>query len=801
MKIKKILKKFRNIIKMEYFNRINYINYYRKLSIDSKCIFLESQNARNLNGNIYYIAKELNNNEEYNDYKIYFSIDSKKYKQTKLFLKSKNMNRIILIKARSKLYFKLLASAKYLITDTSFTPSFIKKEGQVVFNTWHGTPLKTLGKKVNNEYHDLGNIQKNLVMSDYLLYPNEYMMEHMIEDYMLENIATGKVILAGYPRNEVFFDEELKERVRKEQKLEGKQVIAYMPTWRGTVSKIAQEEQEIIQNYLEKLDKNMKEEQILYVNLHPFVGESIDYSKFKHVKRFPKCYETYEFLSIADCLITDYSSVFFDFANTHKKIILFTYDEEEYFEERGLYIPLNSLPFPKVKTIEELIKEINSPIGYEDKKFMETYCKYDDIDVSKKLCQKVILNKETNLEYREIKNNGKENIMIFPGNLVANGITKSLINLLNNIDLNKRNYFVTYDTSKIGKNKGVIRELPEGVNYIPIKGKMNLSIYEKLILLLYKKRLIKDNKYIQTMKPAYEDEIKRIYGNIPFSTIIQFNGYDYRKILLYSVFKCNKVIYFHNDMYSEATKKKNTRLKMLQYACEAYDKVALVTEDLKESTSKIADIKDKIYVSNNIINYKNVLELAEREVEFDEKTESTVTVEELKDILKSDYKKFINIGRFSKEKGHGRLIEAFEEFWKNNKESYLIIIGGYGSQFEQTLERAKSTSCSNNIIIIKYVSNPYAILKRCDYFILPSLYEGFGLVITEADILGKPVVSTDITGPRNFMKKHGGTLVEDSQKGVYNGLEMLAEGKVTPMNVDYEKYNQTAISQFEELLK
>ena len=95
--------------------------------------------------------------------------------------------------------------------------------------------------------------------------------------------------------------------------------------------------------------------------------------------------------------------------------------------------------------------------------------------------------------------------------------------------------------------------------------------------------------------------------------------------------------------------------------------------------------------------------------------------------------------------------------------------------------------------------NPYNLLAKCDYFILSSLYEGFGLVIAEADIVGLPVISTDIDGPRTFMKKHGGTLVENSEDGILDGMRLLAEGKIKPMNVDYEKYNDEVRAQFDSL--
>ena len=91
--------------------------------------------------------------------------------------------------------------------------------------------------------------------------------------------------------------------------------------------------------------------------------------------------------------------------------------------------------------------------------------------------------------------------------------------------------------------------------------------------------------------------------------------------------------------------------------------------------------------------------------------------------------------------------------------------------------------------------NPFPLLKQCDGFVLSSLHEGFGLVLAEADILGVPVVSTEIPGPTGFMKKHGGLLVENSQDGVYDGICRLYRGEVKVLGVDYEEYNRRAVAE------
>lgn len=801
--MKKFLKKVKKVNR-NYIIQCNYIKYYRKLNIKNNIIFLEAQQGNTLNGNIYYILKELSENDEYRKFDIYVAIRETKMNMYENFLKLHNIENVKIIRWYGKKYFKILASAHYLITDTSFSPKFIKKQGQIILNTWHGIPLKTLGKKISNEFHDIGNVQRNIIMSDYFLTPNKFMMKHIIEDYMLENIAKNtKFLLMGYPRNEIFFDKEFSDNIKQEYNLQDKEIYIYMPTWRGTVRGLETQVQlAYINYYLLEIDKNLKENQIMYVNLHPFISRRINYRMFKHIKPFPKKYETYQFLSIADCLITDYSSVFFDFAVTRKKIILFTYDKEEYLIDRGLYLDIDKLPFVKTSKIEELISELNLTKKYNEEDFIKEYCKYENSKATKKICEKVILGKNKNVKEENVKSDKKENVLIYTGNLAKNGITASLKNLLNNIDINKRNYYLTFYSAIVEKNKETLKQFPENIKYIPIKGKMNTTLFGKAITYFYNEGIIPSKLYIRLSKKDFQDEIKRIYPENIFDHIIHFSGYEKRRIILYSLMPKKKTIYVHSDMNKEIKTRKIQKKDLLKYAYKKYDKISLVSEGLLKSTCEIGDIKEKYFECENLIDYNKVLEESKKEIEFDMNTVLNIEKEEFLDIINNkEIKKFITIGRFSKEKGHDRLINAFYKLWQDNKDIFLIIIGGHGNCYNQIINKIKELECANNIIIIKSLSNPYAVLKKCDYFILPSFYEGFGIVIAEADILNKPVICTDIDGPRKFMKDNKGTIVENNEEGIYNGLKLLLDNKVKLMNVDYDKYNKEAMNQFEKMLK
>ena len=93
-----------------------------------------------------------------------------------------------------------------------------------------------------------------------------------------------------------------------------------------------------------------------------------------------------------------------------------------------------------------------------------------------------------------------------------------------------------------------------------------------------------------------------------------------------------------------------------------------------------------------------------------------------------------------------------------------------------------------------------AVLKRRIRHIFLINLTGFGLVLVEADILGLRVISTDIPGPRGFMRKHGGVMVENSENGILKGMHMLHDGQVEKLTVDYAQYNREAVQEFESVL-
>ena len=100
-----------------------------------------------------------------------------------------------------------------------------------------------------------------------------------------------------------------------------------MPIRRGSSGNPDAKAEAYLQYYLYQLDKHLRDDEILYLKIHPSARKNIKFNTFTHIKNCPQNYVTYDVLNCGDVLVTDYSSIMYDFALTRKKIVLFTFDE------------------------------------------------------------------------------------------------------------------------------------------------------------------------------------------------------------------------------------------------------------------------------------------------------------------------------------------------------------------------------------------------------------------------------------------------------------------------------------------
>ena len=806
-KIQQEYKNARRKVGPGYFRLKKYFTFIETLPVDAGTVLIESKMGKELEWNLIGLLGELADTPYKERFQVWVAVTEDVQEKREKFIERRKMENVRVVLRESEEYYRLLATAGFLLNDSEFPAVFIKREGQKYMKLWDVTPIRATGKSKKKGFGMIGNQQKNFFAADYLFFSNEFALQEVQRDYMLENIATSKALISGYPRNEILFNEEKRAKIREKYGMDQFQTYFYSPVRRvetDTVALKAQREQMIEQ--LWELDKLLSDHQKVYAKVQQEMADLIDWGGMQHVVKAPGGYSTYEFLGSVDGLITDYSSIMLDYAVTRRPIFLFQYDKAQYMQNNSFAVQLEEFPFPQVEKVQELADALTTERNYDDSAFLQRFCPKEQPGVAKAICAKFFLEEDSPLvEIKDIADNGKKNVAVFGGDFRQNGITTSLINLLNSLDRSKFNYIILYKLDTLRGRQNSLKNLPEDVSYMGFYHVRSLSMIDTL---LCKLPFYPYSKKSRLLKKQAMHDVNRIFRGCRIDKVIQFNGYVDDVIRLFEHMPCSSTIYVHNDMEQEIRTKGNADRNTLASAYLHYDSVAAVTPDLIPGIEKLAlrqaknsEEKPNVRVVKNIINYQRVLENAELELKFDEETLLNADEAYVRDLLDSSAKKFITIGRFSKEKGHFRLIETFEKIYEENPDTCLFILGGYGDLYEATVKKAAASKAASRIIVIYYMSNPFPLLKKCDYLVLSSFYEGFGLVLAEADMLGVRCISTKVVGPSMFLEQYGGYLMENSKEGILQGMRDCLAGKVPErLSIDYEQYNREAVEQFESLI-
>ncbi|MBS4173527.1 glycosyltransferase [Bacillus sp. FJAT-49736] len=804
--------------------RVLYTKYLEKKPLKEKTILYESYHGQSMTGNPYAVFKYLINNEKYKDYVHVWVVQD----DTVIHEKYKHIRNVKFVRKESNQYIIYLATAKYLINDTTFPYYFQKRKDQIYANIWHGTPLKTMGIHIKNRgYTDHKNIQRNFLFTDFMVNPNKFTAEKLLHSHDVYSIFNGKILDSGYPRVDLMVHAN-KEEMRNILSVPSeKKVILYAPTWRGKLGSEKDESEKLLKD-MNLLKEHISDEYIILLKSHYYAYKFFEEQGLADLC-VPNKLDTNEVLSIVDILITDYSSIFFDFLPSKKPIIFYAYDEEQYQRERGTYIPMDQLPGPLCHHLAEVADSINHiklikdrfRIKYEE--FLEEFCYHDDGKATARFVETVLEGKQSDNLMQTLSN--KTKILIYGGGFLNNGITSSVINLLNAIDYD--HYDVTImdfsDNNKPEKWKN-IEKLNKNIHFIHRMGTWNATLLEWYRHALILRRGI----YTATMQrivpiKMYKRELERIIGNTSYDIGIDFSGYSpfWASIIAFGDFK-KKSIYLHNDMGQEINKKVNNKyphrqnLKVIFSLYNFFDNVVsvskLTNEQNKKSLQKVVkNIEDRMkYVINNI-DYEQILTQKEEfseefvikfkdknymlSVHNDNHNHLELTGYQMPD--ENDIN-FINIGRLSPEKDHAKLIAAFSHIAANHPKAKLFIVGD-GDLKTSLLELVKNLKLEEKVTFTGQISNPYALLHKCDCFVLSSNHEGQPMVLLEALTLGKPVIVTDIPGSRSVIEGGHGLIVENSIKGLIDGMEHFINGKeLLERQFDYVSYRQEAMKMFYE---
>lgn len=395
----------------KFVKRIYYYYYFISKKGDNKVIVFESFMGRSYSDSPKYIYEYMKSNKKYKEYKFVWFF---KNPSTYFYLKD---DRTTIVKYNSKMYYKYYAQAKYWITNSRIPEVIIKKKKQIYVQCWHGTPLKKLGFDITVEGGNAMNTLKDIRRKytedakryTYMISPSKFCTEKFTSAFNLKKLHEDNIILEhGYPRNDflVNFKESSVNKIKNELNIpKTKKVILYAPTWRDN-----QHTSGVGYTYKTEVDfdylqKELGNDYIILFRAHYFVANNFDFDKYKgFIYDVSKYDDVNHLYIISDMLITDYSSVFFDYSILKRPIIFYMYDLEEYKTKlRDFYIDFKELPGNIVEKEKDLIKEIKKCNNFKyDKKYEEFNKKFTYLEngkASKKVVEVIFDEERENFKY------------------------------------------------------------------------------------------------------------------------------------------------------------------------------------------------------------------------------------------------------------------------------------------------------------------------------------------------------------------------------------------------------------------
>ncbi len=790
------------------FNKRNKVNFYNKnlsKAIFDKYIFIESLLGHDIGSELLYAAKNILENY---DHKLIIVTENKKSSKARLSYEKYN-DRIIFVKPKTYLYSKYLARCKFLLNDTTFKWYFKKRPEQVYFNTWHGVPIKALGRYIrSSQLHSINNVKKNFEFADRVIVNSNYLQKMLKGSYRLNHNATFL--------NKKFYKYS---NILKNKNDSNKRIISFFYTWLEGEFELEKLLDKImyIDNILYDFPLREKNDEF-YISLHHFVYNKRLIRKIKKklkvIKIMPEDMSSDDLIDISDTIITDYSSVLFDATLKDKKAILDWSNEKEYESIRGIIGEFKeNNPFTPYENIKDSIKAIYKPdqVSQNEKELFNKHFLSEEFSNSEYWIDDFI-NYEKDIKKKKDRDDW---ILFYPGRLSINGLTSSAISTIETLLSQGKKVSIWIpsfikDISILSKT-GFLKNENVEILLTSAESK-NKTFIEKIALTFVKKNWKTPNFLYKVVEKYYEKEKDKIFGNSTFSKAIHFTGYE---IMVAEIFKHinakEKIIYVHNDMVEEYKKRKNFKRKSIYSAYYSFDKIICVSEFLRDLLlNKSKAYKDNeskfLFINNPLSEAIFKINNENDEINKPEKKEGNFEVFKSK-LFDQECFKIINVGRFSKEKNQKFLVREYENFRKNNPgiNSILILVGSQrklNKRYHDSLRRrVERSSYAHDIYRFENI-NVYSLLKHCSLFALPSTHEGFPIATLEAHFSGLDILFTNLPGNIEQKEKYGiGEIFEmndsiDFQvklKSFYNNF------KKEKTNNSLKGYNQKISKQLQDV--
>ncbi|MGO1699888.1 MAG: CDP-glycerol glycerophosphotransferase family protein [Canibacter sp.] len=769
-----------------------YLELVESAKLDENLVFIESFLGRRVSCNPLALLREALCSAETAHLRFVVSVQ----KDTSVPEDILRNKRVSFVLRNSYGYLRALATAKFLINNTTFPRYFTRKDGQRYLNTWHGIPWKTLGKDISDQAFSYGNVVRNMLIATDLTFPDKHSQNVLINRQGIGGLCTANQTVTGSPRLDRVIrpEQDILLKIRTEI-LTGcnssKGIVLYAPTWRDWAEKLdnpAKEFIEIVNVVSEQLP-----EYTIAVRGHHFLESALDeLHGLQNVRVVPPQFDTNDLLPACDYLISDYSSVIFDFAVLGRPILKITHDEAKYRAERGLYFGSESIPGETCNSLEFLPKALKTLVSTPPQDYTSFgFSSFEDGYAASRIWKMLL----ENLPTREESSSAK--LLLSVSGLNPNGITRSLRNLVHNLSSFDLEIHV-FSYAEVFRNPAVaetVEELGKSVNLLIDVGG-NYGTKQEIGLQNY---FNVAEAYAPISRSSIQAsqmnrEFHRRFGDADFDAVIEFDGYNpgrTRLLMLGSRAK-RKIHVLHNDFFQEATKR-FPKLKAAMRTLTEADVIASVSVRVMHENIKFLETfgvsESNHMLLRNTLNVQSILKQSHAPLSA-----------EFIDHFRGPRKHIVVSGRLSPEKNHFEFVEAFASLDTGTRNSLDVLILGDGPLRSALQTKIAQHHLQKHISLAGFQGNPYPFVRAADAFFLPSNYEGQPIVLLEALTIATPVIATDIPGSRSVLRNGElGTLVEKSHRGIAEGLKLIAKGLPSMLLFEAEKYNDEVVDDFLEL--
>ncbi|MFV0634390.1 CDP-glycerol glycerophosphotransferase family protein [Demequina sp.] len=739
--------------------------------------------------------------------------------------------RVRFITYRSDEYTRELSRSRYVVNNSTWPRWFVKREGQVSVNTWHGTPLKRMGFDQPEGVRGASNTLRAFLQADYLIAPNRFTADTMFRGaYRLDGIYGGAILETGYPRADIqtrlAHDPAAARQWLSERGVTapaGARTVLIAPTWKGETFQRPVDDADDWATLVAQLQERLGDGYFVMVKLHQAVAGPARHIPSLRGRLVGTEVSTNGVLAATDLLVTDFSSLFFDYLSLRRPIVFHMPDQADYTASRGTYLDPEDLPGPRTTTLDELAAALVAaatadPVALEWSQRVDQaadlYAAHDDGAASARVADVVFRDADpTSHQVPCIAADQRPRLLIHVGGLLSNGITTSAMNLLSGLDYDRFDVSLTYRAptnaarwAELAKADPRARPIEIGLNiaedgWQPRRKRAGRALPPE------------STHTLESIRTTFGTEWRRTFGTAQFDHIVDFSGYS---PLTAALMLCGNAkshsIWLHNDLVADRERMVDGHMPHWDSLGQTfelyplYDHLVSVSPALRDiNRERLARYApaEAFTASVNTIDFERVMSLrsqVEAEREALSMAESPADAEHAaarRAMLATHdgMTTFATVGRVSPEKNHERLIRAFAQVAHERADVRLALLGN-GALVPHLQEVAQDSGIADRVLFLGHTSNPFVYLDRADCFVLSSDYEGQPMVILEARTLGLPIISTRFGSVDSALPERTGLVVERSVDDLADGMRAFLEGKVPTEPFDPVSYNRAAIEQF-----